>query len=422
MTASRIGYAKVHGWVKEILTSATHATVIGTVAWVVLCLLAAQRLTPAALARALPAEDAGSGRSRLRRIRRWWSGPALDQTTVTPRLISAALALLPPAQGIVIALDTTRVGGWEIWQAGVVFAGHTLPVAWAVVPYPWPKGKFRQVTLALIAQLQAGFGPGQRWVLVADRGFPNPDLFAQLLRHQTDWTVRLRLSDWVEIQGVYAPVADHLDAGRLVAGAAVAATLGTGAPSQPRVTAQLVVSESVPRPPVHKRNLGTTRERAKRAKERTQHLAQKGRKSKPPSARAQRYAHTWVLFTTAPTVDAAVAQYAQRMAIEETFRDWHHGWGLRAAAAALPTVTMVTRLVGLVSVADQLHVALGVRLSRDPRGQIRRAQWTVTDRVSYFWCAQHLFTDAGCDWTAWLADQWEHLGVPPETFVAAWAA
>jgi hypothetical protein len=31
------------------------------------------------------------------------------------------------------------------------------------------------------------------------------------------------------------------------------------------------------------------------------------------------------------------------------------------------------------------------RVSVDPTGQQRRQQWTVTDRVSWFWCAQRLF-------------------------------
>jgi hypothetical protein len=136
MTASHLGDAKVHGWVKQILTDG-HTTVSGTVAWVVLGLLVAQRLTPAALARSLPAEAAGSGRSRLRRVRRWWSGPELDQGNLTPRLSRMALAQLTPGQALRSALDTTRGGGWEIWQAGVVLAGPTLPVAWAVLPSPW---------------------------------------------------------------------------------------------------------------------------------------------------------------------------------------------------------------------------------------------------------------------------------------------
>jgi hypothetical protein len=144
------------------------------------------------------------------------------------------------------------------------------------------------VSLALIAHLQAAVGPDQRWVLLADRGFPNAELFAQVRRHQTDWTVRRRLNDGAEVAGLYGMVVDHREAGRLVVGQRVVATLGTGAPSQPRVTASLVVSEIRPLPPLPKRNPGTTRERARRATERTKHLAQKGRKSKPPSARAPR--------------------------------------------------------------------------------------------------------------------------------------
>ena len=62
MTTAQVGYAHVHRWVKEVLGS-THTTVIMTVAWAVLCLLVAQRVTAATLARALPAEQAGSGRS-----------------------------------------------------------------------------------------------------------------------------------------------------------------------------------------------------------------------------------------------------------------------------------------------------------------------------------------------------------------------
>ena len=81
MTASDVGYDRIHRWVKTVL-GATHTTVVVTITWAVLCLLLAQQATPAALARALPAEQAGSGRSCLRRVRRWWEGPPLDQVTM----------------------------------------------------------------------------------------------------------------------------------------------------------------------------------------------------------------------------------------------------------------------------------------------------------------------------------------------------
>src|SRR5215472_9640032 len=96
MTTAQVGYTPVHRWVKQVLGS-THTTVIVTVAWAVLCLLVAQRVTSAALARALPAEQAGSGRSCLRRVRRWWRGPALDHTLLSPALIRLALTLVPTA-------------------------------------------------------------------------------------------------------------------------------------------------------------------------------------------------------------------------------------------------------------------------------------------------------------------------------------
>jgi len=384
-----------------------------TVAWAVLCLLVAQRVTAAALARALPAEHAGSGRSCLRRVRRWWSGPALDQATISPALIRLALTLLAADQPVVVALDTTRLGGWEVWMAGIVVAGRTLPIGWAVLPYPWPKGQFRSTTLLLLQRLQTAFPSAIRWSLVADRGFPSAVLFAQLRQAGTGFSVRLRLRDWVTVAGVYAMVVDHLEAGRLGVGQRTAAAMGRGRQEQPLVPGWVVVSAAVAALPKHKQNPGTLRERAKRATAHTQHRAHKqGRKTKPPSAAVQRYAQTWVLFTTAPTLEQAVAEYAQRMPIEETFRDWHHGWGVRAAVVKLPTAAMVDRLIGVVCLTYILQMHLGQRVSVDPRGQQRRAQWTVTDRVSWFWCGQRLFDDPGYDWSNWLAQQWESVGQP----------
>src|SRR5437879_2658555 len=387
MTTAQVGYAHVHRWVKGVL-GRTHATVIMTVAWAVLCLLVAQRVTSATLARALPAEQAGSGRSCLRRVRRWWQGPALEQATISPALIRLALTLLADAQPVV-ALDTTRLGPWEVWLAGIVVAGRTLPIGWAVIPYPWPKGRFRATTLALIQQLQQAFPAGVRWTLVADRGFPSAILFAQLRQGDTDFSVRLRLSDWVTVDRVYATVSAHLVAGRLVVGQRTVATIGQGTLQQPLVPAAIVVSAAVVTPPRHKQNPGTARERAQRAKQHAQHRQHKqGRKTTPPSAVAQRYAQTWVLFTTASTVAQAVAEYAGRMSIEETYRDWHHHWAVRAAVVDLPTAARVARLIGVVCLAYTVQMHLGQRVSADPVGQWRRAQWAVTDRMRSYWCGQ----------------------------------
>src|SRR2546423_8434609 len=96
MTTAQVGYLPVNRWVKHVLGS-THTTVVVTVAWAVLCLLVAQRATSAALARALPAEQAGSGRSCLRRGGRWGGGAARAPATGRPAPLRPALTL--PAAG-----------------------------------------------------------------------------------------------------------------------------------------------------------------------------------------------------------------------------------------------------------------------------------------------------------------------------------
>jgi hypothetical protein len=239
---------------------------------------------------------------------------------LSPALIRLALALLPTGQLVVVALDTTRLGSWEVWLAGIVVAGRTLPIGWAVLPSPCPKGRCRATTLALLQQLQRAFPAGGRWRLV----------------------VRWR----------------------------AAATIGRGTREQPLVPAAIVVRAAVVTPPRQKQNPGTARERAKRAQHHAQHRQHKpGRKTTPPSAAAQRYAQTWVLCTTAPTVAQAVAEYAQRRPIEETFRDWHRGWGMRAAVVDLPTAAMVGRLNGGVCITYSLQMPLGPAAEHGPGGQ-----------------------------------------------------
>ena len=76
----------------------------------------------------------------------------------------------------------------------------------------------------------------------------------------------------------------------------------------------------------------------------------------------------------------------------------------------LSTEAMVGRLIGVVCLTYALQMHLGQRVSVDSRGQQRRVQWTVTDRVSWFWCGQRLFDDPGYDWSGWLAQQWKSLG------------
>src|SRR3989440_6495996 len=91
--------------------------------------------------------------------------------------------------------------------------GRTMPIGWAVMPYPWPKGRFQTTTIALLQRLQGAFPTNVSWSVVADRGFPSALLFAHLRQAGTAFSVRLRLNTWVTVAGVYAMDGEHLEAG-----------------------------------------------------------------------------------------------------------------------------------------------------------------------------------------------------------------
>jgi hypothetical protein len=258
---------------------------------------------------------------------------------------------------------------------------------------------------------------------VAERGFPSATLFAQLRAGGTACSIRLRLRDWGRGGGVYAKVLDPLAAGRLRVGQRTAATVGQGQPTAPPGRGWVGVSAAVATLPRHQQNPGPHRARLVRARRHARHRQHKhGRKTAPPSARAQRYAQTWGLFTTAPTKTQAVREYTGRMAIEETYRDWPQQWAVRTATVPVPTEAMVTRLIGIVCLAYTLQMLIGYQVSCTPAAQRRRAQWTVTGRVSWVWCGQRVFTDPGYEWRAWLTQPWvslEQLSAPvPAPFVA----
>jgi hypothetical protein len=113
-----------------------------------------------------------------------------------------------------------------------------------------------------------------------------------------------------------------------------------------------------------------------------------------------------------------VTAYAQRRAIEETWRAWHPGWGVRTAVVALPSPTMVDRLLGGVCLTSSLQRQLGQRLRAAPHGPQRRRQWTGTDRVRWCGCGQRLCKDSGYDWRAWLAAPWAALNIPQALVVS----
>ena len=81
-------------------------------------------------------------------------------------------------------LDSGRCGPWAVFTLGVVWPGRMLPVSWAALPYPWPKGPVTPTVCRLLRQVGAVWPQGRPGHLVADRAFLGHQLFTTLRQRE----------------------------------------------------------------------------------------------------------------------------------------------------------------------------------------------------------------------------------------------
>lgn len=398
-------YPLVVAWLHALaLGGPRHTTALNAQAALVTALLLGQSLRPSALMRTLPSPRPVPARQRYKRVARLLDRLGLAAATLTPRLVRAALALVPPdpersptAGQTHLALDSVRCGGWEIFTLGVVWHGRVLPVGWRVLPYPWPKKQFTPTVCALIRQVAAAWpDPAERpVVLVADRAFPSRLLFQTLAEVGWGWCVRLRASSRITVAGQPQWARDQLAGARRGCWTTQPAHFGSG---QQAVAGTLVVGRGLPVVPWHQRGPGSRRQRERQWRRRQQHL-----RAKHPGRRLDASAETdaWViLFTHYPAqqaVRAAPASYRRRWPTEGSYRDaqrgWdgQHGWQLEGVAARQRTVERVEHLVGLWALGALLQSWVGHQIaqpSAPPLVQAVVAEWTTTGRLSV-WARGH---------------------------------
>lgn len=219
----------------------SHATARAQVAQLLATLLVAQDLRPSALIRTLPAPCARAARQRYARVRRAARRPRLTSGVLTPFLIRAALSWMTcrghrPDGGEpwILALDSVRCGRWEIFTIGLGQPGRALPLAWSVLPYPWPRGQFRPVVDALVARVLHCWPPGTPMCLLADRAFPAKSFFRALRQGGADFAVRLQARHAVTLAGgTCCRVGLLLDAADPTKVTCEPATFGAGADGYP---------------------------------------------------------------------------------------------------------------------------------------------------------------------------------------------
>lgn len=400
-------YPLVVVWLQAVGIT-THPTAVVALADVVTALLVHQSLRPSALMRALLSPLAVPAAQRYRRVRRAWDREWLTPGWLTPRLVRAALALVAPPSGwsVHLALDSVRCGCWEVLTIGVVWSGRVLPVGWAVLPYPWPKGRFTPTVCALLRQVAAVWPDDVPAHLVADRAFPSRPFFQTLRTIGWGWTIRLQARSWVSVGG------QRQWARALLAGARVgvwtlhAGTYGSGPQAIP---GRLVVGRGLVVLPTHQRTDGSLRHRARQWARRQQHLATKHRHQAPDAS--QETDHWVLLFTSHPTATAASGSYRLRWSTEGSYRDaqggWdgQHGWDLEPVLTRARTVARVERVVGLWALGTLVQTWVGQQIGQStapaPAAAVV-AQWTTTGRLSVWARGQFALQDRSGHLRAWL--------------------
>ena len=407
-------YPVVVEWLK-VLGVVHHRTALDALAHLVSAVLVCQSLRPADVMRAWLSEVAVPARTGYRRRARGLDRPWLTSATVTPGLVRAVLALVAPdpagcptAGQTHLVLDSVRGGAWEFLTLGVAWHSRVLPIAWAVLPYPWPKGQFGPLVCRLVRQVGAVW-PAERPVqLVADRAFPSRALLLTLQALGWGWTLRLAATRPLTVAGQPERVRDRLAGAPSDAWTSEAVGYGHG---ETPIPGRLVIGRGDGVVPAHQAGPASQRQRAQQQTQRARHLRHKhpGR----PDASAQTDA--WVvLFTTQPTVAAARASYRRRWTTEGTYRDlqggWdgHHGWQLEdlvEQAGARQRPERLDALLGLWAVATLVQTWLGVQVS-DPEApaavQAVVRGWTTTGRLSVWAHGHFALTERSGRLTAWL--------------------
>jgi hypothetical protein len=367
------------------LDLAPSSAALNALAHLVVALLCGQSLRPSAVMRALLSPTPVPARQRYKRVARFWERPWLTPAWLTPRLVRAALALIPPdgwgpTTGLThVVLDSVRCGPWEVFTLGVVWHGRMVPVSWAVLAYPWPKGQVTPTVCRLLRQVAAPWPAGRRVHVLADRAFPSHKLFSTLHTLGWAWTVRLRAPLPVTVAGTVLTVRELVGRARPHGWTVCTGAYGRGAKAVP---ATLVVGRGLVVLPPHQRTAGSQRPRAQRQAERLR-------------VKRYRYASVaatdaWlVLCTTLPTWPAAVRGYRRRWATEGSYRDaqsgWdgQHGWDLEPVLTQARTAGQAERLVGLWALGSLVQTWIGSQVVHGPAAvRAVAAQWTTTGRLS----------------------------------------
>lgn len=278
-------------------------------------------LSKAALARCLPL-DLGP-KSREQRLYRFLANPRFTPELMIPLLVALACGTRLP-EPVPLILDQTTIRGIPTLLIGLVFEGRVLPVAFSCFTFRLIRKSQNILEHALIQAAMSCFPAPQRPWLIMDRGYARVGLLMQLGLEGIPFLVRAKKNVLVYWQGK-------------------ATVLGRFPVKVGRIDRYAVRYHSKKREPLDL-------------------IIFHGKGYKEP----------WYLLVPANTplsAEAIVALYAQRMSIEQGFRDWKTHLGIRGMVFIDDNpAPRLTRLLLAFSLSYLLCLALGHSL---PSQQVR---------------------------------------------------
>ena len=279
--------------------------------------------------------EATLAHSRQRRFLRWLHSKHIRPIKFYFPLLKAALSRWPLEQVLYLALDTTDLhNGHILIRLAIIYRGRAIPLVWRVlrrksveVGYKDYKGLLQLAVLLL--------PPGQRIVLLADRGFVHAALVKFARAHQWGFRLRAKSNTVVRLHGHQI------------------ASMAKLCP--PREHAHFYHNVSI---------LGENISRV--------HLAMANAEARDEEP--------WFIISSDPTDVDTLDEYALRFDVEESFLDDKSG-GFQVESSELDDPQAIARLFLVLAVATLHFTSVGVAVVKT---QTRRWVDTHWDRgLSY---------------------------------------
>ena len=180
-----------------------HAKQVGTLAWLVTCLVVCGKVGVAALGRALRSRVAP--KHRIKRVDRFLSNWKIRVDDWCEELF---LAIVGTRRRVRIALDWTKVRQWNVLVASVVIGGRGVPFYFACYRDDQLRKSRNAFEEGFLVRLRAMIPKDVEAIIVADRGFRRVSMARALKNLGFSFVIRCCGDTWVEAESYRGPLAE----------------------------------------------------------------------------------------------------------------------------------------------------------------------------------------------------------------------